>query len=237
MYDKTDYRGYWLISEKMKTVLSETDPKAFAFAPCELVDFEGNPGPVRWLCDVVRIVDALDEAASDAKVERDGLRKRYQIVGSRRLVFRDELVGPAHIFRMEYMRMTIICDDFFKLACKNANLKVMRFGNTLDPRARTREQWVENCRKHLLELQTSQPQSRLRQKVNVLQRVTLADALLELGQHEQGTAELTEAIAIYDGVLQSEPDYPYRKTVREKLDKATSLLCEQEGSAQPVHHV
>jgi Protein of unknown function (DUF1629) len=235
MYDKIDYRGYWLISEKMKTVLSETDPGAFGFAPCQLVDFERNPGPARWLCDVVRVLDALDEGASDAKVERNGSRKSYKILGSRRLVFRDELVGPAHIFRMEYMRMTIICDDFFRRACRNANLKVMHFGNAIDPRARTRQQWVENCRKHLLKLQTSQPVSRLIQRGIVSQRVRLADALLELGEHEQGTAELTEAIAIYDRVLQTEPDYPYRKTVREKLDKATSLLREREGSAD--HHL
>ena len=231
LHDKIDHSGYWLISERMKAVLTEIDPDAFAFAPCEIVDLRGAPGPVRWLCDVIRVVDALDEAASDARLTYYGERKAYNLMGTRRLVFDAALVGSAHVFRMEHMRPQIICDDIFRDACKSAGLKVLRFGNAIDPHARTPQKWVEHCRRLAKE---ASPSAHTTKKAAVFQGL-LATALVELGTRESDTAALTEAVSIYRQMLETEPGrLPLRleRTIAD-LRKVVLLLGKRaEGSAE-----
>jgi hypothetical protein len=68
-------------------------------------------GPRYFLCNVIRILDALDEAQSrlkiairDDRIYSDFGKKYYSPlgVGGAELVFRDEVIGDAHIFRMEH---------------------------------------------------------------------------------------------------------------------------------------
>ena len=37
------------------------DPQAFAFQTCDVALRDGSPGPVHWLCDVVRVLEAFGE--------------------------------------------------------------------------------------------------------------------------------------------------------------------------------
>lgn len=108
------YCGYWFISDKMRSILQSTDPEAFAFLRCDMRLSDGQECPVRWLCDVVRILDALDEAKSTSGIEvADDGSKVYRILGNPRLAFREEVVGKCHIFRMKY-HVLEICDDDMK---------------------------------------------------------------------------------------------------------------------------
>jgi len=50
---------YWVVSDRMKAVLEAVDHEAFAFVKCEVRLRNGEPGPGYWLCDVMRIVDAV----------------------------------------------------------------------------------------------------------------------------------------------------------------------------------
>jgi hypothetical protein len=43
------------------------------------------------------------------------------------LIFKDDAVGPHHIFRMKYDVPTVICDEEMRLACKAAGLKGTSF--------------------------------------------------------------------------------------------------------------
>jgi hypothetical protein len=54
---------------------------------------------------VVRILDALEEDKSDATVEFDpqSHAKSYNILGKTNLVFSEQSVGSAHIFRMRHL--------------------------------------------------------------------------------------------------------------------------------------
>jgi hypothetical protein len=126
--DLENYHGFWLISDRAKSVLESVDPAAFAFVNCEILLPDGLPGPLYWFCDVLPIIDALDEAASDVEVyyEPDG-RKVTSMLGARRVIFKSELVGSAHIFRMAYFRPQVICDEVFRIACKTAGLKGFSF--------------------------------------------------------------------------------------------------------------
>jgi hypothetical protein len=134
-YDLEPYYGWWLISDRTKAVFERIDPEAFVFVPCRVRAPHGNyDGPAYWLCDVVRVLDALDEARSRLiiRIEDDpwSLRfgkKVYVAMPGSKLVFTDAAIGKAHIFRMAHDEATIICDQDMKGACKEAGLKRIRF--------------------------------------------------------------------------------------------------------------
>jgi hypothetical protein len=119
--DFEGYSGFWFISDRMKYVLENTDRDAFAFLRCEMRSPDGSELPDRWLCDVIRVVDALDEEKSEAGISiADDGSKVYQILGSPRLIFKEDIVGHSHVFRMKYFQGWVICDDEMKHACKSA---------------------------------------------------------------------------------------------------------------------
>jgi hypothetical protein len=71
----------WLLSDKMKSVLTAVDPDAFTFVRCELFLRDGSLGPTYWLCDVMCTLDALDEESSDVGNEfLPGDIKSYNLI-------------------------------------------------------------------------------------------------------------------------------------------------------------
>ncbi|MDE5443756.1 DUF1629 domain-containing protein [Bradyrhizobium sp. CSA207] len=133
------YRRYWLISDRAKLVFESIDPEGFSFVPCTVRTprgaWEGSP---YWLCDVVRVLDALDESKTRVKSSirddrryEDFGRKVYEFTGETELIFREEVIGNAHIFRMAYYDSRIICDGELKDACKSAGLKGLLFRDVL----------------------------------------------------------------------------------------------------------
>jgi hypothetical protein len=126
--DFEGYSGYWLISDRMKSALEATDSEAFAFLRCDMRSPDDLERPVRWLCDVVRILDALDEQRSAARIGvADDGSKVYLILGRERLIFKESVVGESHIFRMKYRNSLIICDEEMRRACKSAGLTGISF--------------------------------------------------------------------------------------------------------------
>jgi hypothetical protein len=119
--------AYWLISDRMKTVLKSVDPQGFAFVRCEVHLRDGRPGPRYWLCDVVRILDAIDETASRLRIYDEKGDKTYNLMGGANLVFKQDIVARAHVFRMAHLEPSVICDQDLKDACKSAGLKGISF--------------------------------------------------------------------------------------------------------------
>lgn len=130
--DIEQYQGHWLVSDQMKAVFESVDRDAFAFAPCEVQLTDGAEGPRRWLCTVVRVLDALDEEVSRLTIGEDNGKKSYVLKTGMSLVFRDEAVGAAHIFRMAYYEPVVICDQVMKDACQQADLKGILFRDVLN---------------------------------------------------------------------------------------------------------
>jgi hypothetical protein len=127
-WDFEGYCGYWLISDRMKIVLERVDPEAFAFLKCRVELPDGSDGPVHWLCDVVRVLDALDEERSKIGIGvADNGSKAYNFLGVTRLIFKEDAVGPHHVFRMKYYGAARICDEEMRRACKSAGLTGLRF--------------------------------------------------------------------------------------------------------------
>jgi hypothetical protein len=131
----------WLISDRTKAVFESVDPSGFEFAPCTVRASKGTwDGPPYWLCKVVRVLDAVDECRSRLSIgvcddprKRTFGQKYYEFDWRLELVFREDLVGDAHIFRMAYHDSWAICDEELKNACKSAGLK-MHFTDVLKRR-------------------------------------------------------------------------------------------------------
>jgi hypothetical protein len=139
--DLEQYYAYWLISDRTKSVFEAVDPAGFTFLACDVRPPSGDyDGPGYWLCDVVRVLDALDEARShltigirEDKAYSDFGKKDYSMAGGCQLLFRDDAIGDAHVFRMEYLQPVVICDQTMKDACKAAGLKGLKFNDFSKP--------------------------------------------------------------------------------------------------------
>ncbi len=120
--------GIWVVSAALKQLFESIDPEGFAFAACDFTLADGSTGPLHYLCEVVRSLDALDEDASRVKIEfeRDHQTgedlKFYSVSGGASLVFNEEVIGDAHIFRQPRLGIDAICDRVLAEALKVANL-------------------------------------------------------------------------------------------------------------------
>ncbi|WP_372166048.1 DUF1629 domain-containing protein [Xanthomonas axonopodis] len=135
------FSGYWLTSEPLKQILESVDPDGFAFVPCEFVMEDGSQGPPYFLCDVVRTLDALDEAASTLKILTEGYPagKHYSLAGGASLAFIQDVVGTAHVFRTPYNSRLIVCDRVLRDALLEGG-----FGKA----PRSRGVWLEDAAKY-----------------------------------------------------------------------------------------
>ena len=118
--------GYWIVSRRTKEVFEATDPDAFIFVACKTIIEEVEAVGDFWLCDVVRILDALDEPKTNPIVYENGSR-HYGFIGFENLYFQEDIVGQSHVFRMMYSWSNVICDERLRSACKNAGLKGLIF--------------------------------------------------------------------------------------------------------------
>lgn len=133
--DLESYGGYWLVSDRMRQVLESVDAAAFAFVECDYALSDGSIGPRYYLCDIVRVLDALDEQASTLRVrfEKDYDTgedvKIRSLLGPVKLVFNDEIVGSAHVFKQVCLSIGAgaICDEILRQACKDAGLSGIQF--------------------------------------------------------------------------------------------------------------
>jgi len=118
------FSGYWLVSERLRRVMESVDADAFVFADTDYRLADGSKGPVVFLCDVVRTLDALDEGASelDIKISDDyEAGKYYSLAGGSRLAFRHDVLGEAHVFRLPF-HGGVFCDRVFKEAVEAAGI-------------------------------------------------------------------------------------------------------------------
>lgn len=123
--------GYWLVSERLRNVMEEVDPEAFAFADTDFHLADGSQGPKYYLCDVIRTLDALDEDASKLKIvisEDFEEGKYYRLTGEIRLTFRRDVLQSAHVFRLAF-NGGVFCDRVFKDAVEAAGIVTAKSTN------------------------------------------------------------------------------------------------------------
>jgi hypothetical protein len=123
--DMEEFHSYWLISDPLKVLFESIDSQAFAFQSCDVKLADGSAGPIYWLCDVVWVLDALNEGTKQRITYG---RSLSSIVRSGTLVFKGDVIGNAHIFRMAHPRsVSVFCNQKFKDYCKQARMKGIRF--------------------------------------------------------------------------------------------------------------
>ncbi|MCC8538921.1 DUF1629 domain-containing protein [Xanthomonas axonopodis pv. poinsettiicola] len=118
------FSGYWLVSERLREAMVSVDNDAFAFAECDVRLGNGAQGPKYFLCDVVRVLDAVDEDNSKLKIEIDDdfvNGKYYATGGGASLAFKREVLGDAHVFLTPYS-LFVVCDQVFKAAVHRAGV-------------------------------------------------------------------------------------------------------------------
>ena len=110
---------YWLVSAKAKNLFESLDHQAFSFCKCETRFPDGTEGPEYWLCDVLPMLDAVDEENSimNIIIGKNG-GKSYSFVGNLDVKIREDIVSNHKIFRLLYHWSVVICDNSFKTACK-----------------------------------------------------------------------------------------------------------------------
>ncbi|MCC4600380.1 hypothetical protein XmelCFBP4644_11870 [Xanthomonas melonis] len=120
------FSGYWLVSERLHQVFSTVDPEGFSFVECDFLMTDSTPGPKYFLCDVVRVLDALDEENSEVEIEvsDDFVNgKFYDLTGGARLAFRRDVVGDYHVFRTPFSAdYYVICDRALLDAVREAGI-------------------------------------------------------------------------------------------------------------------
>jgi hypothetical protein len=126
--------SYWLVSDRAKQVLSEISKADFAFLPIDVEITKGIEPTAYWLCDVMPLLDAVDEARSDVEVNiaNDGGRV-YNIAGRFSLIFDDSVVGSHYMFRLRTNPSRIICDEIIKAAFEQSGLIGLRFRDAEHP--------------------------------------------------------------------------------------------------------
>jgi hypothetical protein len=100
---QSGFQGYWLVSEPLKRVFESVDPEGFAFRSTILVLEDGSHAAPHYFCEVLRVLDALDEESSTLKIETgDYINGKFYNTLAASLAFRRDVVADAQIFRTPY---------------------------------------------------------------------------------------------------------------------------------------
>lgn len=105
-------RATWLLNRKARERLIAVDVDAFDFVAVGSQLKAGEPGPDLWLCDVVRVIDALDlERSNGVKLDHEHPRRIGLSPYPDGNFFKREAIGSAHFFRLFDFPLGIFCDE------------------------------------------------------------------------------------------------------------------------------
>jgi cold shock CspA family protein len=106
----------------------------WAFLSIDTEVNEHHAEKVWWLCDILPLVDAVDDLHSHVGLLINGAGHQvHQIGGVFSLALDEDAVGSHHIFRLSTSPSTIICDDVFKGLVKRTGLTGLSFRDAFEP--------------------------------------------------------------------------------------------------------
>jgi cold shock CspA family protein len=132
--DVEPYGDYWIVSDRAKQVFDALAKTDFAYLAVDIEADRDTEPAVYWFCDIVPVLDALDEARSVVRalmIHKDG--SKIHDTGKCSLVFDETIVGQHCIFRMRTSFMTLICNERFMTAVKQAKLTGLSFWDAFEP--------------------------------------------------------------------------------------------------------
>jgi hypothetical protein len=125
--DMEEFHSYWLISHPLKVLFESIDPQAFAFQSRDVKLRDGSTGPVYWLCDVIRVLDAFGDVTLQEIRRHHGIFNPYKAA-----VFKEDIVRDSHIFRTPYSVAYVFCDQDLKDACRRERIKGIGFEDCIN---------------------------------------------------------------------------------------------------------
>jgi hypothetical protein len=132
--DVTNHGDYWFVSVAAKRFLDTFCPDDFTYQELDInVDAGGEPAQW-WLCDVIHVLDAVDEQQSErlhTSFNDVGQKLHNMLHGS--TVFDRRIIGSHNVFRPKTNPSTIVCTTNFKNAFVEAGLKGQTFLPSFEP--------------------------------------------------------------------------------------------------------
>jgi hypothetical protein len=131
VHDVEAIPNFWLVSDRAKRAIESVAPDDVAFLAIDTVVDDAYEDKTWWLCDVLPIIDAVDEEQSKLRISQsdNGDRVHSLLVpdGSPVLAINEAVAQPHRIFRLKTSTSIIVCDDAVRTAFKNASLTGMSF--------------------------------------------------------------------------------------------------------------
>lgn len=128
MKDMEDIGDFLLISQRAKEVLAGLSDTDFRFLAVDTEVAPGEPPRPSWLCEVMPLLDAVDEARSRVYVGQSTDGRRIHLPdGLSSLVFDEAVIDGHHAFRLATSYSTIVVDETFRHALKQAGLTGLSF--------------------------------------------------------------------------------------------------------------
>ena len=119
---------YWFVSDGAKQVLSGLSKMDFQFMALDIETDAGQEPVRRWLCDILSILDPVDEDNSAIViVQGDSGEPIYRLRSDIILSMKEDAVGEHRAFRLLKSFDTIVCDDIFRSALRDAGITGLRF--------------------------------------------------------------------------------------------------------------
>lgn len=80
-----------------------------------------------WLCDVVRVIDAIDEANSEIRINYVAGGKQYSYFGFEKISLNMNEIQQHRIFMVKHCWPRVMCDEALVKACKSEKVKNIFF--------------------------------------------------------------------------------------------------------------
>ena len=121
------YGSFWIVSKKLKDIFCAFDPDAFDFLECELNANGTSTIGEYWICDVIRVIDAIDEAKSELFVHYVGGEKHYNFLSSGKISLNEFAVKGHRVFMVDHCWPHVMCDEELVKICKSEKIKNIYF--------------------------------------------------------------------------------------------------------------
>jgi hypothetical protein len=120
--------AYWLISDRAKNILASFNQQDFSFLEIDTITDPGSGAKRYWLCDVMPILDVIDEARSRVPfyLNKDGRRTHYRHARNS-YVFKPDVVGSHSAFRLETNVSDIFISSDLRRKLKESRITGLRF--------------------------------------------------------------------------------------------------------------
>ncbi len=126
------YGPVWLVSGRAKSCFEAADKQAFDFCACDIENRNEPKDTDYWLCDVVRIIDAIDASGPNIKKEYDGVgRLFYPLAFSHKITIKEDVESNYHVFRPQHMEMDVFVDNEVISLCRKNKISGLKFYDLL----------------------------------------------------------------------------------------------------------